>query len=203
MLRESRDFGYAEAVADLTFAQPTRRNVIAPILAVALLLGAAAGVLYYKASKRTVSASVTRTIVHPVKVFYKAAPQSSSFKVLKVQEGESDLYLIPTVRIENHLDVPLFIKDFTIAFETDDGGMHTSAIEKADFETVYSSFPEIRTLIATPLLRETSITPGSAVEGSMLAQFAIPQSVWDARKSASLTIDFYHAPSIKIPIPKT
>ena len=189
-------------VADLTFAQPARRNFVAPILALALLLTAAAGLLYYKASKRIVAASVTHTIVHPVKVFYKAAPQSSSFRVLKVQEGESDLYLIPTVRIENHLDVPLFIKDFTVAFEADDGPMHTSAIEKADYDAVYSSFPEIKPLMPTPLLRETSITPGAAVEGSVLAQFAIPQSVWDARKSASVTIDFYHAPSITIPITK-
>jgi len=189
-------------VAELTFAQPERRSYIVPVLVVVVLFGVAAALIYRKMAQRTLVATVTQTIAHPVKVFYKAAPQSSSFKVLKVQEGESDLYLVPTVRIENHLDVPMYLKDFTVTFDTAEGEMHTSAIEKNDLDAVYSSFPEIRSLMAKPLLRETSIAPGATAEGTLLAQFAIPQSTWDERKSATVTIDFYHAPSMTIPISK-
>ena len=190
-------------MADLNFAQSERPNYTAPILSAVIVLGIVAGVAYYKAAQRTLVATVTQTIVHPIKVFYKAAPQSSSFRVLKVQEGADDLYVVPTVRIVNHLDVPMYIKDFTVAFEGPDGEMRTAAIEKNDLNVVYSSFPEIRPMMATPLLRETEIAPGATAEGTLLAQFAIPESTWDRRKSASVTIDFYHAPSMTMPIPKS
>lgn len=189
-------------MSELTFAQSARRNLTAPILVGVAILGLAAGVIYHKMAQRTIIAKVTQTIAHPIKIMYKAAPQSSSFKVLKVQEGEDDLYLVPTVRIENHLDVPMYIKDFTIDLDTADGDLRTSAVEKNDLEAVYTSFPDIKPLMAQPLLRETSIAAGATAEGTVLAQFAIPQSTWDQRKSASVTIDFYHAPSLTIPIPK-
>lgn len=189
-------------MAELNFAQSERPNYTAPILVAVVVLGMAAGVAYYRAAQRTLTATVTQTVVHPVKVFYKAVPQSSSFRVLKVQEGESDLYLVPTVRIVNHLDVPMYLKDFTIAFDGPEGEMRSGAVEKNDLDVVYASFPEIKPLMATPLLRETAIAPGATAEGTLLAQFVIPQSTWDQRKSAAVTIDFYHAPSITIPIAK-
>lgn len=189
-------------MSEPTFAQPERRNYIAPVLVLLVLCGIGAGFIYRKMARQTLTASVTQTIAHPVKIFYKAAPQSSSVKVLKVQEGEDDLYIVSTVRIENHLDVPMYLKDFTLTFDTAEGEMHTSAIEKNDLDAVYSSFPEIKPLMAKPLLRETSIAPGGTAEGTLLAQFAVPPSTWEQRKSATVTIDFYHAASMAVPIPK-
>ena len=188
-------------MADLNFAQSERPNYTAPILIAVIVLGIAAGVAYYKAAQRTVAATVTQTVVHPVKIHYKAAPQSSSFRVLKVQEGEDDLYLVPTIRIVNHLDVPLYIKDFALAFEGPEGEMRTAAVEQNDLAVVFDSFPDIKPLMKKPFFRETQVASGATAEGTLLAQFAIPVSTWDQRKSASVTIDFYHAPSMTIPIP--
>ena len=189
-------------MAELKFAQSARPNYTAPLLVAVVVLGVAAGLIYRKMEQKTVTVTVTQTIAHPIKIVYKAAPQSSSFKVLKVQEGEDDLYVVPTVHIENHLDIPMYVKDFTIALNKEDGELRTLAIEKNDLDAVYSSFPEIKPLMAKPLLRETEIAPGETAEGTLLAQFAIPQSTWDQRKSATVTIDFYHAPSITVLIPK-
>jgi len=193
---------YHDFVSPLTFAQSARRNYTVPLLIALAVLGVAAAMAYRTLAARTVTAAVTNTIAHPVQVLYKQ-PISGAFKVVGQNHGgETDLYLISTVRIENHLTDPLFLKDFTIAFTAPDGERHTSAIEKNDLDTVYTAFPEIKPLMATPLLRESEIKPGATAEGTILAQFPIPQRLWDERQSATLTIDLYHQPSITIPIPK-
>jgi hypothetical protein len=189
-------------VSDITFAQPERRNYALPILIALAILCVAGGLVYRELSRRVVIASVTHTALHPISIVYKRSPQTGSFRVLANQQGESDLYVIPDVRIENHLTVPLFLKDFTVTMTTADGEMRTAAIEKNDLEIVYSSFPEIKPLMGTPLFRETEIAPGQTAEGTLLAQFQVPQSTWDKRLSASVTVDFYHQDSMTIPIPK-
>jgi hypothetical protein len=188
-------------VAQLTFAQSERRNYTVPILISLALLGVAAGLLYHAFAGKTVIAIVTHTTAHPVQVLYQQ-PITGAFKVVgQNKPGETDLYLISTVRIEDHLTDPLFLKDFTVSFTAPDGERHTSAIEKNDLDIVYNAFPEIKPLMASPLLRESEIAPGTTAEGTILAQFPIPQSIWDHRQSATLTIDFYHQPSMTIPIP--
>lgn len=186
---------------DLSFSQSARPNYAAPILIAIVVFGSAAGLIYWKMAQRTIRATVTRTLAYPVKTVYRSAVQSGAFKVLDKEEGESDLYLIPTLHIENHLDVPLFLKDFTLTFDTADGEMHTSAIEKNDLDAVYVAFPAIQPLATPSLLRETTIAPGATIEGTLLAQFPVPKSTWEARKSATVTIDFYHAPSITVSVP--
>jgi hypothetical protein len=189
-------------VAQLTFAQSERRNYTVPILISLALLGVAAGLLYHAFAGKTVIAIVTHTTAHPVQVLYQQ-PITGAFKVVgQNKQGETDLYLISTLRIENHLTDPLFLKDFTLSFATPEGERRTSAIEKNDLDIVYTAFPEIKPLMATPLLRESEIAPGATAEGTILAQFPIPQTLWDQRQSATLTIDLYHQPSITIPIPK-
>jgi len=189
-------------VAEFTFAQTARRNYTVPVLIALAVLGVAAALVYRAQAGRTVIATVTHTTAHPVQVLYRQ-PFSGAFKVVgQNKAGETDLYLIYTVRIENHLTDPLFLKDFTLSFITPEGERHTSAIEKNDLDIVYAAFPEIKSLMATPLLRESEIQPGTTAEGTVLAQFPVPETVWNQRQSATLTIDLYHQPSIIIPIPK-
>ena len=189
-------------MTELAFSQPERRNYAVPILVALLLLGVAGGLLYRTFAKRVVIATVTHTTLHPITVVYKKQAQTGSFKVIGGPQGESDLYVIPSLRIENHLTVPLFLKDFTITMNLADGEVRAMAIEKNDLNTVYASFPEMKPLLATPLLRETEVAPGQTVEGKLLAQFPVPQSTWDKRLSATITVDFYHQDSMTIPIPK-
>jgi hypothetical protein len=189
-------------VEELTFAQSSQRNYTVPVLTALAVLGIVAAFVYRAQAGRTVIATVTRTTPHPVQVLYKQ-PITGAFKVVgQNKQGETDLYLISTLRIENHLTDPLFLKDFTLSFATPEGERRTSAIEKNDLDIVYTAFPEIKPLMATPLLRESEIAPGATAEGTILAQFPIPQTLWDQRQSATLTIDLYHQPSITIPIPK-
>jgi hypothetical protein len=173
-----------------------------PIVAALVVLTIAGGLLYRHMAKQIVIGTVTHTAVYPVHVKYRSQPQASSFKIIDQGNGEQDLYVALTLRIENHLTAPLFLKDFTITLTTPDGEISTIAIEKQDLNTVYTAFPDVKPLMVSPLLRETDVPPGETREGTLLAQFAIPQKLWDERKSATITVDFYHQDSMTVAVPK-
>jgi hypothetical protein len=190
-------------VSSLTFAQPARRGLTIPILIAVALLAIAAAIAYRIIPHTDADARITHVIVHPTHVVLKSQTGRGAFKILKQQNiTESDLYIIPTLHIDDHLGVPLFLKDFHVVVETPSGQVHASAVEQNDLSIVYNAFPEIEPLMGTPLLRETSVAPKHSVDGNLLLHFTMPQSVWDGRQSAALTIDFYHQDSITIPFPK-
>ena len=190
-------------MADLTFAQSSRRNLTAPILIAVLILATVAAFAYHRLSGHVVDTSITHTEVFPIRVFFKPA-QPSSFKVLtdKPVSHDEGVYILATVHIDNHLTDPLFLKDLHATLDTPDGQYRTSAIEQSDLPAVTAAFPTLAPKLSTPLLRESTIPPGQSAEGTIILQFPITQSTWDARKSAALTIDLYHQPSIVIALPK-
>ncbi len=186
-----------------TFSQSGRPNLTIPLIGIVSLLIVFAGLAYRLLPHSEVSATITSVQLHPIVTTFKRQTQTGGFKLLNDQPAsESDLYVIPSVRIDDHINTPLFLKDFHVTLVTADGELHTSAIEKNDLPTVYSAFPEIKPLMAQPLLRESTVAPNSSAQGTILLQFPMPQSVWDNRQSATLTIDFYHQDSLNIPFPK-
>ena len=118
-------------------------------------------------------------------------------------EAEDDLYVLTTLRIDNQLHDPLFISDMTTTLTTaDDAIITTSAVENSDFKAVYTAFPQVKPLASAPLLRESTIPPGGHAEGMVMLHLPISQDVWDKRKSAILTVDFYHQGAVTTTIPK-
>jgi hypothetical protein len=184
---------------DLTFAQPERRSFLGPIaIAVAVLLAAAAAVYLYF-PHRTADITITHTAVLPTHTVF----ETGSKLVGKGRQVEDDLYVLLTVRIDDKLRIPLFLSDIASTLTTaDDAVATTSAIEKNDLAAVTTAFPAIQPLTGAPLLRESTIQPSTPGQGMVLLHFPIPQTVWDNRKSATLTLTFYHHAPITIPIPK-
>ncbi len=195
-----------ESVADLSFSQPARRNLLLPIvLALAVLAAAVFGVLRYTPHS-TADVSVTHSAVFPSHIVFK-----SNSIVLNSDQAQDDLYILVTVRITNHLRLPLFLKDFNASLipSAETGGLPltTSAVEKPDLVNLYTSFPGLKRLADTqtapPLFRDTKIEPGQTTEGYLVLHFSGPQSVWDRRQNASLSIDLYHQASLTVDIPNT
>ncbi len=191
-------------MAELNFAQPERRNLAKPVLIAAVVLIAAFGLLYAVTPHKTAEIAVTRTVVYPVHLVYKAEKMQSGMRVVgRPDAAEDDLYVLATVRIEDKLGVPLFLKDLRATLTNPDGTVfETSAVEQPDLKAVYAAFPGVGDLATRPLLRESSVAPKQIVDGMVLLQFPVPQSVWNQRKSATVTIDFYHQPSMTVEIPK-
>ncbi len=175
-------------VSDLKFAQPARRNLLAPVLLAFLILGIVLALVIFYTPHRTADLTIVRTAIYPAHTVFK-----SDTIVVANQHTEDNLYILTTLRIDDRLHLPLFLKDFTATLTTAEGEeITTSAVEKDDLDNVYTSFPAVKALASEPLLRGSMISPGESAEGMILLHFPITQGVWDHRRSCVLNIDLYH-----------
>jgi hypothetical protein len=175
-------------VSELKFAQPARRNLLAPVLLAFLILGIVLALLIRFTPHKTADLTVIHTTVYPVHTVFK-----SDSIVVGNQHTEDDLYVLTTLRIDDRLHLPLFLKDFTATLTTAEGEeITTSAVEQRDLANVYTSFPDLKALATDPLLRDTMIAPGQSAQGMVLLHFPVTQTVWDHRRTAVLNIDLYH-----------
>ena len=190
-------------MADLSFSQPARRNLTAPIVIALLVLALGAFLVFRLSPRQTADISVPRVSAYASHLVFK-----SGSMVVGSDQTQDTLYALVTVRLTDRLKLPLFLKDFTATLTPSDGSLPpaVSAVEQPDLAKVYATFPAIAKLAATqgapPLLRESRIDPGQTVEGFLLLEFPVTEAVWNDRQSATLTLDLYHQPSLTIPIPK-
>lgn len=183
-----------------SFSQPERRNFLIPILVVAVIVAAVFVMIHFFAESRAADASVTKVSILPTHTAY-----STGSKVVgHLEASEDDLYVLATVRVhDDDPKLPLFIKDLTGALTTQDGTeITTSAIEKNDLDSVYMAFPSLKSLAGPPLLREIEISPGASAEGMVMLHYSATEAMWKQRKSASVTVEFYHQSPITVPIPQ-
>jgi hypothetical protein len=179
-------------VSQLTFAQPGRRNLLAPVLLAFVILGVAIALVVRLTPSRTADLTILRTAVVPTHTVFKS-DESGGTTVVGEDQAEDNLYVLITLRIEDRLDLPIFIKDLTATLTLKDGQVFTtSAAEKQDLPAIYSAFPVVTPLVSTPLLRETTITPGEHAEGMILLRFPVTKDAWERRRNAILNVDLYH-----------
>lgn len=184
-------------VSDIKFAQPARRNLLAPVLIAFVVLGIVLALVLRYTPHRTADLAITKTAVYPAHTVF-----TTDTILVGKERAQDDLYVLVNVRIDDRLNLPLFLKDFTATLTTADGEeLHTSATEQQDLDAVYVTFPALKKLSSTPLLRETLIERGKSAEGMVLLHFPVTKEVWDRRKSAVLSIDLYHQGPITVVIP--
>ncbi len=184
-------------VSDIRFAQPARHNLLAPVLIAFVVLGIVLALVLRYTPHRTADLTITKTAVYPAHTVF-----TSDSILVEKERAQDDLYVLVTLRIDDRLNLPLFLKDFTATLTTADGEeLHSSATEQQDFDPLYVTFPALKKLSSVPLLRETLVAPGKSAEGMVLLHFPVTAEVWDHRKSAVLNVDLYHQGPITIVIP--
>ncbi|HEY6413982.1 MAG TPA: hypothetical protein VIX42_09850 [Edaphobacter sp.] len=184
-------------MSDPTFAQPARRNLLAPVLVAFVLLGIVIALVLRYTPHKTADVTITRTLVYPAHTVFK-----SDSILVGSDRVQDDLYVLVTLRIDDRLNLPLFLKDFTGTLITANGEeFHTSASEKQDIPALLITFPALQKLASPPLLRETLIGPGQSAEGMVLIHFPVTQAIWNTRKSATLNVDLYHQGPLAVLIP--
>ena len=184
-------------VSEPKFAQPARRNLLAPVLVAFVILGIAIALVLRYTPHTIADLTILRTSVYPTHTLYK-----SESIIVGRDRTQDEVYVLTTLRIEDKLNLPIFLKDFTATLLTADGEqLTTSAVEKQDLDNLYITFPALKPLSSTPLLRETLIDPGHFAEGMILLHFPVTEEVWNRRRSATLHIDLYHQGPISITIP--
>ncbi len=191
-------------MADLTLSQPERRSFLVPVILALAVLGIAAFFLLRLTPHATADLAITRVDVFPAHTVFK-----SDSIVVGADPSQDDLYVLVTVRLTDHLRLPLFLKDITATLIPSDGSLQpsTSAVEHAQLPNLYTSFPAVRKLAASQtaplLLRESRIDPNQTVEGFVILHFPVDAKVWSSRNDAVLTLDLYHQQSLSVTIPKS
>ena len=186
-------------VSELKFTQTARRNLLAPVLVAFVILGIAIALVLRYTPHTVADLTILRTAVYPTHTQYK-----SDTLIVGRDQAQDDLYVLTTLRVEDRLNLPIFLKDFTATLLTADGDqLTTSAVEKQDLDNLYTTFPALKPLSSTPLLRETLIDPGHSAEGMVLLHFPVTEEVWNRRRSATLHIDVYHQGPLSIAIPQS
>ncbi len=177
--------------------------MLVPIL-LALLVLAAAGAWFAKTYVHaSVAGSVDRVALFPLHVEYKRGPGM----LVGANETQDELYVVADVSLTDRTEVPLFIKELTASFIGQDGSMFEAhVIDKNDLPRLMTMFPKLKATVdgvgTPPLVREETIAKGASGRGYLVLLYNIPQSVWDTRKSAEVSIDFYHQDKLTLPIPK-
>jgi hypothetical protein len=185
------------AVQDLKFTPPARRNLLVPVLIAFLILGMAIVIVLRYTPASTAKLKVLHTAVYPTHTVFKA-----DSIIVGRDRSQDDLYVVTTLRMEDRLNLPLFIKDMTATLETANGDrIETSAVQKQDFENLFTAFPALRPLVTAPLLRETLIESGKSVEGAVVLHFPVTEEAWNHRRSATLHIALYHQGRVSAAIP--
>lgn len=192
-------FAILVQVSELKFAQPARRNLLAPVLIAFLVLGIAIALVIRYTPHSTAKLTIQRTVVYPTHTDYKG-----DTILVGRDQSQDDLYVLTTLRIEDRLNLPIFIKDLRGTLITANGEhLQASAVQKQDLDNLYTAFPALRSLAKDPLLlRETLVESGRATEGLVLLRFPVTKDVWDHRQSATVHIDLYHQGPVSIVIPR-
>jgi hypothetical protein len=184
---------------DLTFSQAERRSYTVPALIALAILAIAAGIFFWRTPLHAVDITVPHAATLPTHTVFP-----TTTRLVGVPDPAEDaFYVVATIHVHNRLRVPVFIKDITGTLTAaDDSVLATSAAEKNDLPNLYVTFPQIKPLTSTPLYRETTIQPGADAEGMVILNFPINQDLWNKRKSATITVDFYHQGQFTTEIPK-
>ncbi len=173
----------------MPFDQPAPRSPLPAILAAVAILAAIAAALFYFNPHDTAALSVSDTVAIPTRTNFK----SDSTVIQSTPAGQDDLYVLTTLRIADHLRLPVTLDTITATLVTaDDQQTTTSAIPSPDLPAVFLAFPQLKPYASPALLRETEIAPGTAAIGQIVLHFPIKKQVWDTRKSAILTVSLYH-----------
>ena len=73
-------------------------------------------------------------------------------------------------------------------------------------DRLLTAVPQLKPVLAAaggkPLQPEQTIAPNTTAEGYVVFQYSFPQKLWETRKEASVTLDFYHQNSLRIAVPK-
>jgi hypothetical protein len=185
-------------VSEPKFAQPARRNLLAPVLIAFLLLGIALALVLRYTPHKIADVAIVHTAVYPAHTVFK-----SETILVGRDRSQDDLYVLVTVAVTDRLNLPIFLKDFTGTLVTADGEeVPGTAAQKGELDNLYTTFPAIRPLASAPLLRETLISPGNSESGMVLLHFPVAAETWNHRRSAALNIDLYHQGPISITIPQ-
>ena len=182
-------------MSDLSLAsEPKQRSMLLPILLALVVLACLGGWFARVYVRPSVTGSVRRVTLYPVHVEYK---KPTGGIVGTAPQTEDELYVVTDIALKDRSELPLFISGFEGTLTMEDGTvMDSSVIGNADLPRLLQMWPQLRSAIdatgSSPLLTESTVPKETEAHGYVILTYNVPQAVWDKRKSADVTVKFYH-----------
>lgn len=181
---------------------------------------AALGEEFTKGSSNALLASVVAAIVVSIAVFIyvKAGdkPPAATGDVVRVvahlmhretagidangapmpKEQFDQVLVFSHIKLHNQSKEPLFVRQIMTNVSLEDG-IHTSyAAIPADYERIFTAYPELASLHGKPLATDASVPPGQTIEGDFVSAFRLTKPQWDARRSLNFSVSFRYLPNL-------
>jgi hypothetical protein len=183
--------------------EPKQRGMLYPVLGALVVLAILGGWFAKVYLHPAATGSISHVELFPVHTQYTRA----GGMLVGADQTEDALYVIADVALTDKSEVPLFLKSINGSFTMNDGTvMQANVIDKNDLPRLMLMFPKLKPLAdatsPAPLERESKVAVGSTGHGYVVLSYNVPKEVWDKRKSAEVTVDFYHQDPVSLPLPK-
>lgn len=187
---------------DLDLGPPPSRSPLPAILGAFLILAITGAAIFYFNPRSTADLSVVNTQVYGARSELKSNPGTMHI-IGQVGAIDNDLYVAVTLSVKDRLRLPLFIKDTRAQLlRADNTAQDADIVPPADIPKVVAAFPAIAPLVSTPLPPDRQVSPGETATGTVLLHFSqATPDVWKGRKSATLTVDYFHQDSQTVTLP--
>lgn len=133
-------------------------------------------------------------------VYLTNRPKPTATGVVKfiVASDQKDSVLVAVgLKFDNKTDQMLWIKNLKSEMQAADGQKYSdSAAPAVDVDRYLPLFPQLRNENITPLKEEMKIPPKGAAEGLLIFAYPVAKSVFDARKSLRVRVEFYDRPAM-------
>lgn len=111
--------------------------------------------------------------------------------------GQKDVYdeeiVIANVHIKSQTEMPLFLHDMWADVTLADGTTQRSmGASPSDYNNVFIAYPTLAPKKTTPVLRDTTMTPGQTIDGQIIFHYPITADQWNQRKDFKISIQFLH-----------
>jgi len=112
------------------------------------------------------------------------------------KESFDQVLVFTHVKLHDQSKDPLFLHQIMTNVSLEDG-IHTSyAAIPADYERIFTAYPELAQLHGKPLASDSTIQPGQTVEGDFVSAFRLTKPQWDARRNLNFSIGLRYLPNL-------
>lgn len=177
------------------------RAALKPIaIALGILIVAGLLVVHFTRQEAAAEGSIASITVFPVHTVSQANLGVPG--TLGEAETHDELYILADVKVQNRQEkFPLFIQSIAATYTPAQGDpLDSIAANSSDLPRFHMAYPTAPATDEKPFPPDTRIDPGHAAQGLVLLHFPITPDVWAQRKSAVVTVTFYHQDPLTLPL---
>ena len=117
--------------------------------------------------------------------------------------GQKDIYdeeiVVANVHIKSQTEMPLFLHDMWADVTLADGTtQRSSGASPSDYHNVFIAYPTLAPKQTSPVLRDTTMTPGQTLDGQIIIHYPISGQQWDQRKDFKISVQFLHQKDLEL-----